>query len=232
MTTRALGNAAASSLPPLAGRHQVALAQDQVAGTVTLAAEASPSRYSLQAFRSLNRTPGASPFEQALGAAQHPHAGRQRAADDRRAAVSPDAHHIDRRVIVGLRGIKQLARYRHGGRGSDQADCIHSLRCRAAVSSAINDPMDWPMIVALRAPQASIRPPSSPPWRRSSRAARRPSAHVRAGRAPARQAAMGEPAGQQRPDRVIEPGAMQKDDQRQRAIERRARRFRRRFRRR
>ncbi len=91
---------------------------------------------------------------------------------------------------------------------------------RAAVSSAISEPMEWPMIVALLAPAASISAAvqSAMAAMERERLAVRAAMPGQVGRQHAG-AAMREPARQQRPDRVVEPGAVQEDDERQRGIE-------------
>ena len=134
--------AAAMALPPFNGVITSRLPWMTMDGTVDLGSRGERIRISVAGGQVGENDAGARAFKQALGAAEHPQARRQGAAERCAIAFAPDRHHVDGRVVVGFRGIEQIVRHPHRRRRSDQAKAADFAGWRAAVSSAISDPME------------------------------------------------------------------------------------------
>ena len=114
----------------------------RVAGTVICGGGSERALIGVAGGEIVEQHAGPALFEHALRAAVHPQAGREAAAEFGLKSKAPDRDHVDGGLIVGFGGLEQIGADRHGRRRADQAERGDLAGCRAAVSSAISDPME------------------------------------------------------------------------------------------
>ncbi len=114
-TVRAFGVAAASALPALAGRHHVALAEDEGGGHLDLRGGGERVLVGIAGVEIVIQNARPRLLQHALRALMHPQSRRKAAAKFSLEAEAPDRDHVEGIGIIGLGRLEQV--WAHGHRG-------------------------------------------------------------------------------------------------------------------